>query len=76
MLYTMVNKMKGGLSLKNKVKEKRLERGLSQEELSVLSKVSRTLISKLETEQLNNISVLTMDKISKALKTSKSELFF
>lgn len=76
MLYTIVNKMKGGLSLKNKVKEKRLERGLSQEELSVLSKVSRTLISKLETEQLNNISVLTMDKISKALKTSKSELFF
>ena len=62
--------------MKNKVKEKRLERGLSQEELSVLSKVSRTLISKLETEQLNNISVLTMDKISKALKTSKSELFF
>lgn len=62
--------------MKNKVKEKRLERGLSQEELSVLSKVSRTLISKLETEQLNNISVITMDKISKALKTSKSELFF
>lgn len=76
MLYTIVNKMKGGLNLKNKVKEKRLERGLSQEELSVLSKVSRTLISKLETEQLNNISVITMDKISKALKTSKSELFF
>lgn len=62
--------------MKNKVKEKRLERGLSQEELSVLSNVSRTLISKLETEQLNNISILTMDKISKALKTSKSELFF
>ena len=62
--------------MKNRVKEYRLKEGLTQEELSVKSEVSRTTISALETESLEVITNVTMQKIADALNKKVSTIFF
>lgn len=62
--------------MKNKIKELRLNRGLSQEELSNISKVSRPLISRLENNKRDDVSFSIMRKISKALNKKVEEVFF
>lgn len=59
-----------------KIKEKRIEKGLTQEELANKSKVSRNLIARLETGELKSCSTNTLEKLAAALETSVNNLFF
>ncbi|MEE1449663.1 helix-turn-helix transcriptional regulator [Faecalitalea cylindroides] len=59
----------------NKVKEIRVKKGLSQEELANKSNISRYLISKIENGEDVNLTKNTMISISKALEKSVVEVF-
>lgn len=59
-----------------KIKEARQAMGLSQEELSEKSGVSRTIISGLETGRLTVTTTGTVKKIADALGKKVSEIFF
>lgn len=62
--------------MNNKIKEFRQAQGLSQEELSVKSGVSRPTISMIETNTLDNIESKTMLKLAKALNCDIGDIFF
>lgn len=62
--------------MKNRVKEIREELGMSQEELSEKSGVSRTTISGLENEIIDVITNITLEKIATALGKKVPEVFF
>lgn len=62
--------------MKNRLKEIREERGMSQEELSEKSGVSRTTISELETEKKEVTTNITLKKIASALGEKVSTIFF
>ena len=62
--------------MKNKIKETREKIGMSQEQLSKESNVSRTIISGLENGTLENTTSLTMEKIAIALNKTIEQLFF
>lgn len=57
------------------VKKKREELGISQEELSKKSGVSRTIISALETKNDTITSTMTLLKIADALGCNVSDIF-
>ena len=59
-----------------KIKEVREKRGMTQEELSEKSGISRTTISDLENGKIKNTSASTMVSISKALKCKVKDIFF
>ncbi len=59
-----------------KIKEMREKRGISQEELSKLSNVSRVTISQLENNESKNASVKTLLKIAKALNAPLDAIFY
>ena len=59
-----------------RVKERREELRLSQEELAAKSGVSRQTISMIETEAGKNVSSRTLVKLAAALDTTVSALFF
>ena len=59
-----------------KIKEMREKRGISQEELSKLSNVSRVTISQLENNESKNASVKTLLKIAKALDAPLDAIFY
>ncbi|WP_295562016.1 helix-turn-helix transcriptional regulator [uncultured Holdemanella sp.] len=59
----------------NKVKEIRIKKGLSQEELANKSNISRYLISKIENGEDVNLTKNTMISISKALEKPVIEVF-
>lgn len=59
----------------NKVKEIRVKKGLSQEELANKSNISRYLISKIENGEDVNLTKNTMISISKALDKPVVEVF-
>lgn len=61
--------------MKNRIREYRIKRNISQDELARLSGVSRVMISKLETNKLTSITLDTMKKIAKALKEKVSVIF-
>nr|DAN76003.1 MAG TPA: Helix-turn-helix XRE-family like protein [Caudoviricetes sp.] len=61
--------------MKNRIREYRIKRNISQDELARLSDVSRVMISKLETNKLTSIKLDTMKKIAKALKEKVSVIF-
>lgn len=67
--------MKGEDSVDNKVKEIRIKKGLSQEELANKSNISRYLISKIENGEDVNLTKNTMISISKALEKPVVEVF-
>jgi transcriptional regulator with XRE-family HTH domain len=67
--------MKGEDSVDNKVKEIRIKKGLSQEELANKSNISRYLISKIENGEDVNLTKNTMISISKALEKPVIEVF-
>ena len=67
--------MKGDESMDNKVKEIRVKKGLSQEELANKSNISRYLISKIENGEDVNLTKNTMISISKALEKPVVEVF-
>lgn len=59
----------------NKVKEIRVKKGLSQEELANKSNISRYLISKIENGEDVNLTKNTMISISQALEKPVIEVF-
>lgn len=62
--------------MKNKLKEKRKEQKMSQQELANKASVSRATISMIENNKGVVIKTSTMGKIADALKTTIKELFF
>ena len=62
--------------MKNRLKEIREKKGMSQEELSEKSGVSRTTISELETEKKEVTTNITLEKIASALGEKVSTIFF
>lgn len=60
----------------NILKAIREEQGMSQEELSRKSTVSRTIISKLENFKTDVVTNATLEKIAKALNKKVVDIFF
>lgn len=60
----------------NRVKERREQIKMTQEELSAKSGVSRATISCIENDALKNSTSKTLLKIAAALDSSIEELFF
>lgn len=58
-----------------KIKERRQEAGMSQEELSEKSGVSRTIISGLESGTITTTTTKTLVKIAEALGLKVSDIF-
>ena len=61
--------------IRNRIKEAREQLGMSQEALSQKANVSRTMISKLETDQKVDCKVSTLVAISDALGCLVSDIF-
>lgn len=59
-----------------KIKEKREEVGMTQEELSEKSGISRTTISGLENGTVRATTTKTLVKLAKALNTTVDQIFF
>lgn len=59
-----------------RIKEKRLELGMSQEQLAEISGVSRTIISGLESGKTTVTTTDTLLKLSKALNCRVKDIFF
>lgn len=62
--------------MKNKIKQYRELKNMTQEDLSERSTVSRTTISGLENGTIKVTTNITMEKISKALGVGINELFY
>ena len=62
--------------MKNRLKEIREEEGMTQEELSKKSTVSRTIISELENQKTDVITNMTLEKIAAALNKKVTDIFF
>lgn len=62
--------------MQNRVKEYREKEGLTQEELSKKSEVSRNTISAIETGTNTNVTYEVMEKIAKALNKKVATIFF
>jgi len=67
--------MENGLILKNKLKETRSEKGLSQQQLADMVGVSRNTISSIETGQFNPTAKLALI-LCIALDKKFEELFY
>lgn len=61
--------------MNNKVKEYRIKKEITQEQLSQISGVGRTVIAQLESGKRKNITSDTMLKISKALDEPVENIF-
>jgi transcriptional regulator with XRE-family HTH domain len=59
-----------------RIKERREELGMTQEELEEKSGVSRAIISGLENDAKRNTTTLTLVKIANALDTTVDHIFF
>ena len=75
-IYVQQDEQKGGKNLKNRVKEEREIQGMSQEQLSNKSELSRTIISELENGKTDVITNVTLEKIAKALGKKVTDIFF
>lgn len=68
--------MKGGERVRNRLKELRTERGMSQEELVKLTGISRTTISKIENNENDvNVNTRTIAKLAEVFGVKPSEIF-
>ena len=62
--------------IKNRLKELRTERGMSQEELVKLTGISRTTISKIENNENDvNVNTRTIAKLAEVFGVKPSEIF-
>ena len=75
-IYVQQDEQKGGEKMTNRLKSIREEQGLSQEELSRKSTVSRTIISELENFKTDVVTNVTLEKIAKALNKKVVDIFF
>ena len=57
------------------IRTKRIEKGLTQEELAEKSGVNRSLLNQLETKKLTNTSTSTLQKLANALDCKITDLF-
>lgn len=62
--------------MKNRLKEYRKKKKLTQDELSEISGVSRTIISYLETGRTDSTTTSTLNKLANALGEKVSTIFF
>ena len=74
----MSNKLdkKGEQTLLYKIKELRLEKGMSQDALSKKARVSRQIISNLENHKEVTTTTETLSRLANALDKKVSDLFF
>lgn len=61
--------------IKNRLKELRLERGMSQEELAKKSGISRATLSKIESNEYATVSTRTIAKLADVFEVKASEIF-
>lgn len=61
--------------MKNRLKERRAECGLSQVELATKAGISRATISKIENNEEVNVNTQTIAKISEVLGAKPSDIF-
>jgi transcriptional regulator with XRE-family HTH domain len=61
------------LALGKVIRQARLEKGISQENLALLAEVDRSYVGRVERGD-NNVAVLTLSKIAKALGVSVAKL--
>lgn len=61
--------------IKNRLKAFREEQGMSQEELSEKTGLSRTTISKIENNEEAVVSTKTISKIAEVFNVAPSEIF-
>lgn len=61
--------------IKNRLKELREERGISQEKLAELSGISRATLSKIENNEEVNVNTRTIAKLSDVFDVKPSEIF-
>ena len=61
--------------IKNRMKEYRELKGISQEELSKQTGLSRTTIRKIENDEEVNVNIKTIAKIAEVLGAAPSEIF-
>lgn len=71
----MAERMVSGIMIKNRLKELRIERGISQDELSNRSGLSRQTISKIENDEEAVVTTVTMAKLSEVFGVKPSEIF-
>lgn len=62
--------------MKNRLKEFREKKGLSQEQLAEISGISRTTISDLENEKKQVTTNVTLEKLANALGKKVTSIFF
>ena len=62
--------------MKNRIKEFRQQKRMTQEELAKKSKVSRAIISGLESGRIEVTTTGTLSKIAEALEKTVGEIFF
>ncbi len=60
---------------RNRLREIRMERGMSQEELAEKAGMSRTTISKIENDEEANVNTRTVAKIAEVFGVNPSEIF-
>lgn len=61
--------------IKNRLKELRIERGISQEELAEKSGISRTTLSKIENNEEAVVNTRTIAKLAEVFGVKPSEIF-
>lgn len=61
--------------MKNLIKQIRISKGITQQELSEKAGVSRPYIAKLENSESNEVMVCTMQKIADALEEKLTNVF-
>ena len=61
--------------IKNRLKELREERGISQEKLSEISGISRATLSKIENNEEMNLNTRTIAKLAAAFQIKPSDIF-
>ena len=61
--------------MQNRIKERREELRMTQEELAAKSNISRQTIHALETGKADNVTLSTMMSIAHALESSTEKIF-
>lgn len=74
-MSTKVDTKGGEIVIKNRLKELRTSRGLSQEELSEKSGISRTTLSKIENNEEIAVNTKTIAKLADAFGVKPSDIF-
>lgn len=67
--------LKGGVRMENRVRERREELHMTQEELAERANVSRQTIHVLESGKAENVTLATMLAVSNALESTAEKLF-